>query len=305
MLDNICGIYIIKNNINNKVYIGQSVNIKIRWIAHKYSAEHIDRQDSHTKIHTAMRELGVDNFYYEVIEECPINELNAKEIYWIDYYNAYKDGYNMTLGGGSNRYETNGRAILTLPQVEEIRMMYGARIPFREAYKRFEGIISKRGFQKVWRYETWLGILPEVYTDENREWHATYAKGVKGKDKGISNTKRACSEEEIRKMRELHSQGLNYPQISKIVNRTISTVRKYCLFQESPSPQATGNRQPGAIRVRNIETGLVFESLTAAAKWSGTKDGNRIGELVHGKINSSFTSGVVPSTGERAHWELA
>ncbi len=304
MLKKICGIYIIKNNINNKVYIGQSINIQMRWYAHRNSATS-ERQDSYTQIHSAMKKYGVDNFYYEVLEECPLEKLDEREKYWIQYYDSYKNGYNMTIGGEGNKYETNGRAILTLSQVEEIRMMYGACVPFREAYKRFENIISKRGFQKVWRYETWLGVLPEVYTEENRQWHATYSKGIKGRDKGTNNTQRACSVAEIKKMRELYSQGFSYNQIAKELHRSLSVVRKYCLFENASDPQAKGSKQPNAIRVRNIETGLVFDSVRSAAKWSGTKNKTRISQIVQGKINPAFSSGIVPSTGERAHWELA
>ena len=60
-----CGIYIIKNKINDKVYIGQSVDIICRWYAHKNSANG-NKQDSYTKIHKAMHELGTENFYIEI-----------------------------------------------------------------------------------------------------------------------------------------------------------------------------------------------------------------------------------------------
>ena len=62
-------VYIIKNDINDKVYIGQSVDIMCRWYAHKNSAKG-KSQDSYTKIHTVMNELGIDNFYIEILEEC-------------------------------------------------------------------------------------------------------------------------------------------------------------------------------------------------------------------------------------------
>lgn len=303
----ICGIYIIKNKINNKVYIGQSVNIKARWYAHCNSGKNLDRQDSYTQIHQAMYKYGVENFYYEILEECSIEQLDEREIYYIQKYDSYNNGYNMTLGGEGNKYETNGRAILTLPQVEEIRLMYDARIPFREAYQRYKGIISKRGFKKVWHYETWLGVLPEVYTDENMKWHATVAKSFADGNisLGKNNTERACSDEEIQKMRELRAQGLSYEKIANQVNRSMSVVRKYCLHREGSKPQATGKAQPNAVAVRNIETGLVFDSSRQASIWCGVKDrGKRIREIVTSG-NKEYTSGKVPSTNQRCHWELA
>ena len=60
------------------------------------------------------------------------------------------------------------KAKLTLEQVEEIRLAYNNHITFKEVYKKYENIISKSGLGKVWRGETWIHVLPEVYTEENR-----------------------------------------------------------------------------------------------------------------------------------------
>lgn len=87
-----CGIYKIKNLINNKIYIGQSLNIKARWEKHKKSKDNC-------AIHQALRKYGINNFSFEVIEECPPELLNEREIFWIKEYNSYNEGYNMTLGG--------------------------------------------------------------------------------------------------------------------------------------------------------------------------------------------------------------
>ena len=52
-----------------------------------------------------MRKYGKDNFLIELIEECPNEMLNDKEIYWISYYNSYYNGYNASLGGdGHTKY---------------------------------------------------------------------------------------------------------------------------------------------------------------------------------------------------------
>jgi hypothetical protein len=46
-----------------------------------------------------MNKYGSTHFYIELIEECPLEELAKKEIYWIGYYDTYHNGYNATLGG--------------------------------------------------------------------------------------------------------------------------------------------------------------------------------------------------------------
>lgn len=57
------GIYAIKNSINEKIYIGRSTDIHRRWMTHLRDAKKGDM----CKIHIAMRKLGIDNFYIEVI----------------------------------------------------------------------------------------------------------------------------------------------------------------------------------------------------------------------------------------------
>lgn len=51
----------------------------------------------------ALSKYGIDNFIFEILEECNSKDLNKQEIYWISYYDTYKNGYNMTLGGDGNR----------------------------------------------------------------------------------------------------------------------------------------------------------------------------------------------------------
>lgn len=86
------GIYKITNNINGKIYIGQSRNIESRWQQHQEPARN-------SLISRAIKKYGVDNFTFEVIEECTIEELDKREIYWIDYYKSFDNGYNLTRGG--------------------------------------------------------------------------------------------------------------------------------------------------------------------------------------------------------------
>ena len=64
-----CGIYAIKNKINDKIYIGRSTDIHRRWVDHIRAAKKNDQ----CKIHLAMRELGIENFYLEIIESCDIS----------------------------------------------------------------------------------------------------------------------------------------------------------------------------------------------------------------------------------------
>ena len=98
-METICGIYKITNVINNKVYIGKSVDIYDRWTAHKRASKPIKEGGDNFTIHKAIRKYSIENFTFEIIEKCTPDELSEKEIFWIKYFNSYYNGYNDTLGG--------------------------------------------------------------------------------------------------------------------------------------------------------------------------------------------------------------
>lgn len=105
MSEIICGIYKITNLRNGKMYIGQSIDIYNRWLQHYHN---INKKNHRTLLSSAMKSYGFNNFQFEIIEECSIEELNEKEIYYIQKYNTYylsenSNGYNMTLGGDGQR----------------------------------------------------------------------------------------------------------------------------------------------------------------------------------------------------------
>ena len=89
-------IYIIRNTINDKVYVGQTTQtINIRFTNHKMAS----RTGEDTKFYRAMRKHGEENFYPELLERVEVEDLNDRERYWIKYYDSYYNGYNSTLGG--------------------------------------------------------------------------------------------------------------------------------------------------------------------------------------------------------------
>ena len=93
------GIYKITNIINGKSYIGQSTNIHRRWQAEIADSSNINSHSYNYPLMRAFRKYGIDNFRFEIIEECQSEELNPKETYWIDHFDTFFRGYNQTLGG--------------------------------------------------------------------------------------------------------------------------------------------------------------------------------------------------------------
>lgn len=103
------GIYKFTNKINNKVYVGQSKNIEERYKNHIRSCFTPKCNRYNKYLYKAIRKYGLENFEFEILEECKIEELNEKEMYYISHFNSndLAKGYNLTNGGDtpSNRFQ--------------------------------------------------------------------------------------------------------------------------------------------------------------------------------------------------------
>lgn len=235
------GIYKFTNKINQKVYIGQSVNIERRVIAHRTSAYNPHTGDYNSKFHQAIRKYGFDNFDFEVLinlkpEKNNKQILNQLEIYFIEKYDSFKNGYNATLGGDGvgidgHKGSSNGRALLDEEEVKYIRECYNAHIPFRQVYQEFQNKISKRGLQKIWYFENWKDILPEYNTPENKYWHSHNAKA--NLPEVARNNKRQFSEQQVKEMRVEYRQGKSVKEIWQVFapDKAISTVRNILTYK--------------------------------------------------------------------------
>lgn len=155
------GIYKITNKINGKKYVGQSNNINRRFSEHCLRSE--------IPIDIAIQKYGKENFIFEVLEECSLDELNSKETYWIEKENAFKDGYNCNVGGEqATSGEGNGRSKLSTEDIIVIRKAYNDHKPQKDVYEMFKDRVSFGHFQSIWQGRVWSHVMPEVFTDENK-----------------------------------------------------------------------------------------------------------------------------------------
>jgi group I intron endonuclease len=91
-----CGIYKIVNP-TGKIYIGQAIDIDKRWSEYNLNNSNLPKQP---KIYRSLKKYGINNHLFEVIEECTIEQLNEREIYWGEHYGVLgENGLNLRLGG--------------------------------------------------------------------------------------------------------------------------------------------------------------------------------------------------------------
>lgn len=91
------GIYKITNQKTDICYIGQATNLSDRWKQHAKCGLGIDTPQGN-KLYKAMKEDGLWNFSFEVLEFCSPAELNEKEKYYIELYQSKDFGYNTQAG---------------------------------------------------------------------------------------------------------------------------------------------------------------------------------------------------------------
>jgi group I intron endonuclease len=109
MKDVLCGIYKITNIVNGKVIIGQSRNVNSRWGSYlsllrrnKYPNQHLQ---------AAWNKYGEQNFKFDIIILCSVENLNSEEVRLIREYKSsnINFGYNLEIGGNSRGHSEETR----------------------------------------------------------------------------------------------------------------------------------------------------------------------------------------------------
>jgi uncharacterized protein YjcR len=153
------GIYkIYREYVPDKVYIGQSTDIKGRYSVHIYS---VRCQDTHrTKLYQDMHQFGIEQFCFEVVEECPEEKLLERERYWIQFYHSLEAGYNDKLPQTReeltqeiNTRLARGEQIAEIAKACDVSKNTVRRVKERGEWKHLvEGVLTKKG--KVYDEDT-------------------------------------------------------------------------------------------------------------------------------------------------------
>lgn len=187
-------IYIIKNLITNKYYVGQTrlFNPIGRWKDHFNDCF---KKNTNNYLYNSIKKYGIINFCFQIIEDnIPIELLDEKERYYIEFFDSYNNGYNETIGGQDGEWHSK----LTEEQVKEIiKLIKENEMDFGEIaniYNVDRSTISAINTGKHWNFS-------EIqYPIINK------------------NKRKNFSEEEIQEIYELLKQGFSARYIGELYN---------------------------------------------------------------------------------------
>lgn len=156
-------IYVIKNIVNDKAYVGQAVSAYDRFRRHRNNRISADKQD--LKIVNAMKEIGAENFYFILLEVCEDADADEREKFYISKYDSFKNGYNSTIGGLGVHYVTDEdieeckRLLLDGMTLEEIEREthINHKTLKKELEKRipnYRQIMNRNSYEARWRSKT-------------------------------------------------------------------------------------------------------------------------------------------------------
>jgi len=231
------GIYCIRSVSQNKIYIGQSVDLNRRILNHKYLLK--KGKHSNEILQRHHDKYGINDLKFETIEFCEIENLDDRECYWINYYDSMnrKNGFNMETGGheGKNISEERRQAItgegnpmygkkhseefinymriknrassdkLTMENVENIKIRIVNFEKQVELAKEFNVKIST--INKIAKCKNWEWVRPEL-------------------NKLLLNIEKAAKEKFRQEIIKYYESGHNAFKISKITNYSYSSINK-------------------------------------------------------------------------------
>lgn len=194
-------IYIIRNNFNDKIYIGHTTQILCDRMKHHRSNSRPTTKQSSMRLYQAFREIGVENFYIELIENFPCNsveELRAREGYWIRHYQSFKPdvGYNYQIAGRSRKEKCFEYHATHKDKRSQ---------QWKEWYEKNKDEVKQR--KKVYR---------EAHKQETSDYNKEYAEKNKEKIPERMNQviKCECGEDVMRKSMYLHKKSKRH--LSKV-----------------------------------------------------------------------------------------
>lgn len=226
------GIYKITNIVNNKVYIGQSIDIKKRWERHRIVAFNSAYPQYNCLIYKAFRKYGLNNFVFEVLEECCEEDLNRLENFYIEQYDSCNrdKGYNMICADAAQGFEK-----LSDDEIEQIcQLLKNTTISQINIAKEFNISQAYVSSINLGRYRVLEGYIYPI-RPKKKEWFcencgtkvykgSTYCNSCARKQRIIPIEEMPVTRDELKHLIRITS----FAEIGRIFNKTDNAIRKWC-----------------------------------------------------------------------------
>lgn len=263
-------IYLTTNLLTGKKYIGQ----------HRTTEENDNYLGSGKILKEAIAKYGKSNFKKEILEYCADDELNEKECYYIQKYNALESDefYNLTEGGqtgvGFKEYTEELKTNTKLKKEHLRKQTEGIQNYVKEHLEERQQL----GKENIKYAHEWCQNNKNIISQCMKEKYNTSAL-----KEWIENNPQQFKENQQKGTKAMLEWAQNHPE-------------------ETRTHLALGPQAAKLVRskkVRCIETQQEFDSISDAENYFKTyKD--CIGRCLRGVTK---TAGRHPETGKRLHWE--
>lgn len=283
---------------NEKVYIGQTIDVNSRWREHLREAA----IGNNTKVYKAMRKYKIAISCFSIIEDniLTLEESNAKEIFYIAKYDSWHNGYNCNSGGGNTEHllgENHPFSILTDKELYELRQIRASKIyTLQQVFEFYKDRLSYSGFEKCWNYDSRANIAPEWNTQELADFYKLDKRDCIGESHGNSK----LSNDEVVEIRNKYwVEGVKMKDIWESYKElySLSGFRKVVLgktYTNIPIPERTSKCQKKKILTKE-EVSFIrqkynegFKIMEIIRTWFPTVSEPTISTIVHNKRRTNI-----------------
>lgn len=307
------GIYKITNLINWHSYIGQSVDIDRRWKQEKEDSVNVNSHSYDYPLMRAFRKYGIDNFCFEVIEECKIEELNEKEIYWINFYDTFFHGYNQTLGGDMTARQPKEKIIGIINDLINTDMIHR---DIAEKWDISTEMVQGINTGRYWKHDADYPLQKKTkHIKSSKQCAQIYFCSECGKEitkgaklcrecnnKKISDSRLSKRPDKNTLFEDLCNADGNFTEVGKKYNVSDNTIRKWCVKYEIPNHSSNYRTKKFKEKVREFKIEVIqldknteeeincFESIIEATRSLGLSNncGSHISAVCRGNRKIAY-----------------
>lgn len=178
---------------SGKVYIGKTINsLRVRRNNHLSEAKRYRRNSKNRKFHNALLKYG-DLLTWEVLEIASVGRLKEREIFYIEMFNSYENGYNSTLGGDGSGHIISDETRKKMSLSKKGCVPWNKGVCWSEEVKERMSFSQKRRYQNDLKNHPWHGRKHSEKTKEKMKEAWKYRSITKQQLENLKIGQKKCS----------------------------------------------------------------------------------------------------------------